>query len=290
MAQTTTTTLATTIPAELIAPMIVAEARPFNVVAPLVLNEVLPPHKGKVWNKQKLPTTTAAAVTETSDIVAAARTTTEASLTIAEVGLATDITKFAQETSAFNDWLGTWAASQGRAIAQKITGDLCGLFPNLNSSTAVGTSGTDITVANFIEAIYALDAANAPGQKRCVLHPRQVADLFSAIQSASGAIYHNLAELIREGRLPNGQPAAGFVGMLFGVPIYSTTEVTNVNSDVDRCGAMFVEEAMTFVKQRPLTVEYDYDASRRSTEIITTITYAVGEVADSYGVPIETDD
>ena len=100
----------------------------------------------------------------------------------------------------------------------------------------------------------------------------------------------NLPELIRGGRLPEGQPEAGFVGMLFGVPIYSTTEVTNVNSDVDRCGAMFTREAMAFIQLRPITVEYDYDASGRVTEVVVTTAYGVGEVVDGYGVPIETDD
>lgn len=290
MAQTTETTLTSTIPAEFIVPMILQEARPFNVVAPLVFPGVQPFGAGKVWNKQKLPSTTAAAITEGSDIVATARTTTQGSLTVSEIGLSTEITKWAQEISKFRNWLPTWAASQGRAIAQKLTGDLCALFAALNSSTAVGTSGTNITVANFIEGIYTLEAANTPGQKRCVLHPRQVADLFNAIQASTGTPWVNVQELVREGRLPEGQPMAGFMGILFGVPVYSTTEVTTVNSDVDRCGAMFGPEALAFVRHRPLTVEYDYDASKRSTEIVTTITYAVGELTDDYGVPIETDD
>jgi hypothetical protein len=289
MAQTTTTTLATTLPTEFIAAEVIREARPFNVVAPHVINDVLPAGQGKVWAMQKLPATTAAAVAEASDIAAVARTTTEATVTVSEVGLSTEITRLALETSRLEDQLLMWGASQGRAIAQKVTADLCALFPALNGSTAVGSSGTDITVANFIEAMYTLDNANAPGAKVCVLHPQQVSDLFTAIVGAGGAVYHNLPELIRGGRLPEGQPEAGFVGMLFGVPIYSTTEVTSVNSDADRCGAMFTREALAFIQLRPITVEYDYDASGRATEVVVTTAYGVGEVVDGYGVPIETD-
>jgi len=211
-------------------------------------------------------------------------------VTIAEVGLSTDVTTLAQETSKLDDQLFLWAASQGRAIAQKVTGDLAALFPSLNDSSAVGTSGTNITVANFIEALYTLDSQNAPGQKVAVLHPRQVADLFNAIQASTGTPYANLGELVREGRLPNGQPEAGFVGLLFGVPIYSTTEVTCVNSDVDRAGAMFTREAMAIVQLRPITVEYQRDVSARVTEIVVTAAYGVAEIEDNYGVPIETDD
>ena len=290
MAQTNTTTLATTLPTEFIAAEVLREARPFNVVAPHVTNDVLPSGQGKTWAMQKLPTTTAAAVDEASDIVAVARTTTEATVTVAEVGLSTEITRLALETSRLEDHLLLWGASQGRAIAQKVTADLCALFPSLNGSTAVGTSGSDITVADFIEAMYTLDNSNAPGAKACVLHPQQVADLFNAIVGAGGAVYHNLPELVRGGRLPEGQPEAGFVGMLFGVPIYSTTEVTSVNTDADRCGAMFTRDALAFIQLRPITVEYDYDPSGRVTEVVVTTAYGVGEVVDSYGVPIETDD
>jgi len=290
MAQTTTTTLATSLPTEFIAAEVLREARPFSVVAPHVFKDVLPPGQGKTWSLQKLPTTAAAAVSEASDIVAVARTTTEATVDVGEVGLSTEITRLAMETSRLEDQLLLWGASQGRAIAQKVTADLCALFPGLNGSTAVGTSGSDITVADFIEAMYALDSNNAPGRKVCVLHPRQVADLFKAIVGAGGAVYHNLPELVRTGRLPAGQPEAGFVGLLFGVPVYSTTEVALVNGDVDRCGAMFTREALAFIQLRPIDVTYDHDASGRATEVVVTTAYGVGELVDSYGVPIETED
>jgi len=289
MAQTTTTTLATIIPTEMIVPEVIREARPFNVVAPLVINGTLPKGKGPVWSKPKLPTTSAASVAEAADITATARTTTEANVTVSEVGLSTEVTLLAEETAAIPPAVLDWAGNQGRAIAQKITGDLCALFAGLNASSAIGTSGTNLTVANFLEAMYTLDAANAPGRKVCVLHPRQVSDLFAAVIAAGGAVYHNLAELIREGRLPSGTPDAGFVGDLFGVPIYSTTEVDTANSAADYAGAMFVKEAMAFVQLRPITVEYDSDKSARSTEIIVHTAYGVGEVVELYGVPLVTD-
>ena len=288
MADTTTTTLTTVVPSEYIAAQVVAAAYPFNVVAPLVFNGIQPLGKGKVFSRPILPTNTAAAVDEGSDITASAQTTTEANITMGEVGLSVSLTKFAGEIAVVANNLGMWAGECGKAIGQKVTGDLCALFAALNSSTAIGTSGSDITVDYFLTAMYTLDAANAPGQKRCVLHPRQFYDLASAL-TGSGAIYQNLPELIREGRLPGGQPAAGFAGALFGVPIYITTEVDAVNSSADRCGAIFVPDALGFVQLRPITAEYDGDASARTTEVVVTAAYGVGEIVDGYGVPIETD-
>ena len=288
MAQTTTTTLQYSLPTEHIVAAVVQEARPFNICAPLVLNDIQPKGEGTTWQKAVLPTTTAAAVAEGSDITAAARTLTRVYTQLSEVGLSTELTKLAEETSRLASQVMLWAESQGRAIAQKITGDICALFPDLNSASSVGTSGTDIAVSDFVEAMYTLDNANAPGQKVCVLHPRQVADLFAALTGA-GAVYQNLPELIRRGVLPEGQSAAGFVGQLFGVPIYQTTEVDLANGAADRCGAMFVGQAMAFVQLRPITVEYDYDASKRAREIVVTAAYGVCEIIDGYGVPIVTD-
>ncbi|NQU75025.1 MAG: hypothetical protein HQ546_01780 [Planctomycetes bacterium] len=288
MAQTTTSTLQYSLPSEHIVVAVVQEARPFNVCAPLVLNEFQPAGEGKTWQKVVLPTTAAASVSEGSDITAAARTTTRVYTEIAEVGLSTELTKLAEETSRLANQVILWAESQGRAIAQKVTADICALFPDLNGASAIGTTDTNIAVSDFVEAMYTLDSADAPGQRRCVLHPRQVADLFTAL-TGSGAIYQNLPELIRSGLLPEGQPSAGFAGHLFGIPVYQTTEVDLANGSADRCGAMFVEEAMAFVQLRPITVEYDYDASKRAREIVVTAAYGVCEVIDGYGVPIVTD-
>jgi hypothetical protein len=52
---------------------------------------------------------------------------------------------------------------------------------------------------------------------------------------------------------------------------------------------LFVPEAMTLGQLRPLRVEYQRDASARSTEVVATIAYGVGENVDTYGVPIITD-
>ncbi len=285
MASTTTTTLTNSIPAEFIAAQVIAEARPFNVVAPLVTNAILGQGQGKVWNKSILPSGSAAGYAEGSDITSTARTTGQGSITVAEVGINTTLTLIARETAKVAGDLMTWAAFGGRAIAQKVTSDLCDLFADLNSSSAVGTTAVNMGVSDFVEAIYTLDAANAPGQKVTVLHPRQVADLFNALTGA-GAVFGNLPELIRNGRLPAGTPDAGFVGELFGVPIYSTTEVVE---STDKIGAMFVRDALGFVQLRPVTVVYQTDESARTTEVIGHTAYGVGELVDGYGVPIETD-
>jgi len=293
MALTTTTTLDAWVPTELIAADVLQEVRPNIVVANLVQREFLGSGRGKVWQQTQLPVTAAANVDEDADIDGGARTpTTKASITVGEVGLSTHVTDLAIETAVVGD-LAVWARSSGRAIAQKVDGDLCALLATLNNSGSgpVGSTGVDLTIADFIEAIYTLEVNNAPGQPVCVLHPVQKMDLFNALTDTSNnaAVFTNLPELVREGRLPRGAATNGFWGVFCGVPIYVTTEVDTANSGADRAGAMFVPEAMVLVQLRPLRVEYQRDASARSTEVIATVAYGVGENVDTYGVPIITD-
>ena len=293
MPETTTTSLAVNQPTEFIAADIVEEARPNIVIANLVQKPIMPEYSGTNWEHTQLPVTSSSGLTEGTDMTAGTRTTVRnADITVAENGLRTDVTDLAGRTSRSGAAdLSTWSGSAGRAIAQQIDGDLAALFPGLNSSTAVGTSGAALSVANFITAIYTLENNNAPYPYVSVLHPIQKFDLFSALASTSnaGALHTNIAELIREGRLPNGTPANGFWGELFGVPIYVTTEVDTANSAADRAGAMFNRLAMAFVQLAPVSVELERDASNRATEINAVTTYGVGEDCEDYGVPIITD-
>lgn len=291
--ETSTTTLTVNVPTEAIEAIILNALRPNIVVAPLVQKGYLALNSGKVWQQTKFPTITAASVGETTDSTPTARTTTlEANITIGEVIVNTKVTDLARETTvgdAANPE--AWARQSGQAIAQKMDGDLCALFAGLNSSSAVGSTGVDLNVAVFIEAIYTLENSNVPGAKSCVLHPIQKFDLFTNMVSTSnaGALHTNLAELVREGKMPSGSPMTGFWGIFCGVPIWITSEVVTANSDADRVGAMFAAEAMALVQLTPVRVEYDRDGSWRVTEIIGRIVYGVGENDEARGVPILSD-
>lgn len=291
--ETTLTTLAVDVPTELITAEILDALRPTIVIQPLVQPGKLPHGQGLVWQQTKFPTVTAAALTEATDQSPTARTTTlEADITVAGVGVNTRLTDLSR-TATVGDAgdIMAWARQAGEAIRQKIDGDLAALFATLNSSSSVGSTGVNMTLANFLEANYTLESNNAPYPYSCVLHPIQKLDLQSALVNTSnaGAVHFNLAELVRNGILPQGTPGTGFWGELCGIPIYTTTECDTANSDADRVGAMFNPKAMAFVQHTPIYTEYERDASLRATEVVSTIVYGVGENDEERGVAIITD-
>jgi len=291
--ETTLSSLAYNVPTEYIERIILEYLYPNIVVAQLVQNEPLPTGEGTIWQQTKFPEVTAAAASEADEVTAATRTTTlEANVTVGRVGVNTEITDIAQLAARGQSAnLAKWGEQAGIAIRQKIDGDLCALFSGLNASAEVGSTGTDMTVANFLSAVYTLENNNAPYPYRCVLHPIQKFDLYSSIVNTSnaGALHFNLPELVRDGRLPSGTPATGYWGTFLGVPIYTTTEVDTANSDADRAGAMFHESAMALVNLRGIAVEYDRDASKGTTEVVADVYYGVGENDEVRGVPIITD-
>jgi hypothetical protein len=77
--------------------------------------------------------------------------------------------------------------------------------------------------------------------------------------------------------------------VLFGVNVYQTTNVQTANTGADRAGAMFSSEALGLATKWPARTELQRDASLRATEIVVTACYGVGELVDSFGVPIVTD-
>jgi N4-gp56 family major capsid protein len=223
----------------------------------------------------------ASAVNEASDLSNSAMSTNKVTLTASEVGVMITLT----DKLSYSDILGNidaYAEQLGKALADKIDTDLAALFAGF-SGTA-GSTGVDITEADFLTAIYTLENGDAPKPYVAVLHPRQVADLRTAIASSSASLH----SLQRSGDLVSNQ--AGFAYNLYNVDVYQTTNVATANTSADRCGAMMSKgQALGIVWKQAAKTELQRDASLRATEVVVTSCYGVGELVDAYGVKIVTD-
>ena len=230
----------------------------------------------------KWPLLSASDLSEGTDASNTAVNTSSTSVTSDEAGIMITVTDMLLNGAGIGG-LEPYAMELGKALANKIDSDLLDEVGDFTNS--VGTSGSAITEANFLEAIYMLESANAKGPYGCVLHPVQIRDLRQALASATGAVW--------------GGPSApaedlGAFANLYGVDIYRSTNCASVNTDADRQGVMMPignSSGLAFVLKTGARTEFQRDASLRATEIVVTAIY--GDVCvntdASGGVAIITD-
>lgn len=226
-----------------------------------------------------MPRLTSAGLTEGSDASNTAVNTTSNTVTAAEVGIMVTITDLLIQSSPAT--LAMFAAEMGRSLGEKMDTDLTALLAALNSGTAVGSTGVDMTDDDLADAVFTLELANVLRPYNTVLHPVQYSDLRKDVSSSGGNIFSSQVgnELARTGRIDE----------LYGARLFQSSTVPTANTAEDRAGGMFNELALAIAfKWRPRT-ETQRDASLRGTEIVITSAYGVGEISDSRGVPIVTD-
>lgn len=234
---------------------------------------------GKSLDIPVWPKLAAAGVNEATDLTNTAINTTKVTATAAEVGLLITVTDLLAESDILAG-LGDFARQCGMALAEKIDTDVTALFSGFSGT--VGVTATDLTEALWLDAIYKLEAANAPRPFVSIMHPRGTHALRKAIASSTGVIH-------------SGGPAysanvvdqAGYFDTLFGVPIFATTTVPSINTNTDWASAMMSDRnAIDFLEKWGVRTETWRDISLRATEIAVTAAYGVIELVDGYGIEI----
>lgn len=149
-------------------------------------------------------------------------------------------TKFyeASDLARFIDGRGLLQASMfaADAVASAAT-TLLSLVANVTDdfASSVGSTGVNITVANFAAGVNLLEVGNVPGPYLSILHPVQIGDLRSELlTSSAGAIQWMAASQQQIQLIGNGAR-----GQFLGVDMFSTGLVPTKNSGADRGGAVF---------------------------------------------------
>jgi len=226
---------------------------------------------------------TAAAVAEGTELGNTALTSASVTLTASEIGIMATITDVL-EVSDIPAAHGARLKQLGRAIGDKLDVDICALFSGFSS--AVGSTGVDITLANLLDAIYTLEVADAAGLGSlvAVLHPRQTADLRAELEADAASIYTGKSDSSIT------KAMAGYFGDWFGIDIFQSTNVPTANAAADRAGGVFVRDyALGLVQKWSAKVETMRWAPIRGYVLVATAMYGVGEIEDSAGVEVTTD-
>ncbi len=177
----------------------------------------------------------------------------------------------------------------------------CGLFANIAGN--VGTSGADMTVDDFCDALYYLNLKNNQRDGvSAVLHAQQVNDLLESIRGEGGPMQWRTDA---QGLLT--MPGVGFVGQFMGVQVIQSDSVPTANAAADRAGCMFAPGAFSYtladvasmdpminpadvvVATPEMFVERVRDGANALTSFIANAYPGVAEAEDLRGVRITTD-
>lgn len=266
---------------------VLEETRPAVVCLPLVKIRDVIGEKTLAKKFPKAPTIAAASVAEGTDLTNTASDPTSVTITAAEVGLMVTPTDLANKHSVWD--IAQVTAAIKRACVEKWDTDIAALYASF--SNTVGATGVDLSLANFLSAIFTLEDNDVAGPYASGLHTVQIADLRTALIGAAGAIFGN-ANAGAVASLINNSGNNGAKGELFDVQVFASTVIPTANAAADRAGGMFgvgENSPIGFLWADPLMIELQRDASLRATEVVGVSVYGTAEIDDVRGVAIITD-
>jgi N4-gp56 family major capsid protein len=277
MAGSTSVTLNDLLPTIIQEAMFVANER--SIMRGLVKNYTLAPTQGKTIQVPIFPVQTAASLTEGDDFSIAAVSTDVATFDVGQVGIATMVTDLAVNASASNV-VADLGRLFGEAVARKIDTDLMALFSSFTTNV-VGSTATTITPALVMQGITKLRAQGiSPDGIACVLHPNVAYDLKSALTTTGNTAFSGGAF----GDVANEAMRMGYIGQLFGVPVYESANCPASGVDAgDYKGGIFHREALGFGLMRDISIETQRRARAIGTDVVCSAMYGTGVVYEKYG-------
>ncbi len=277
MAGSTTSTLNDLLPSIVAEAMFVANER--SIMRGLVKNYSIPAGNGKTITVPRYPVQSAAAVTEGDEVSNTAVSTDGVTLTVSTVAIRTLLTDLAR-TSAASNVVADLGRLFGEAVAKKIDQDLLALFSGF--SNGVGGASTALSAAVVAQAIAKLRANSVPGDAlAAVVHPYVAYDLKKDLT--------NTFANPNAGIIQNEAMSQGYVGMLFGVPVFESANIADTGTAGDYVGAVFHRDALGLALVGDISIETQRRASYLGDDIVCSAHYGVGELYDTYGVKITSD-
>jgi hypothetical protein len=165
-------------------------------------------------------------------------------------------------------------------------------------STTVGTSGADMTVDDYYDAVFQLELNSVPGPFFCLLAPRQLADFQTGLRAEGGAA--SSASMTFDMLHIKGE---AYAGSFLGVDIWKSSNVTTTGADVEggmwgvncigyKTGDISVPPGAIMTRpERDVVVEFARGPGAASgyTQVLGHAYYGIGILEQARGVGIVTD-
>lgn len=254
-----------------------------SVMRPLVTTYPIS-GSGKTIEVPVYPTISASAVNEASDLSNTAVNPTSATITASEVGVMTTLTDLARDSASRN--VGADIGKLfGEAIAKKVDTDLAGLLDDFASANDQGGAGTELTADLLFKAQAILRSANVPAPYYAVFHPKAT---FNLKKTLTQPAYTTTSSGYAMSEIGNEALRNGYIGRIAGIDIFENANIS-IDAYDDSFGGVFHPQSLGLALKEDFKVETQRDASLRATEIVSSITYGVGVLKDTYGVTVKTD-
>ena len=175
-----------------------------------------------------------AAVGETVALTGTTVDGTVASIAVARNGLRYDVTDKLTLTGLGQD-LDPFVIAERMVLAAeaRMSGIICATFDSITAS--VGTSTVDMGVGDFLSALFQLELTSNPAPYTCILNPRQLADLQSALRAEN----NNFLAFSEQTEAMTSAKSPGYAGRLLNVDIIGSAYVDDNAGATDWVGAMF---------------------------------------------------
>jgi hypothetical protein len=235
--ESTTTTATEIVNSEWISPMIGDYMKDVLVIADLAMTVDLRGKSTKVASFPVWEKDTAADITTegTTTLSANDLTLAETSVTVAQVGILREPTKLLERTIMGGEvGLVQYIVEDGGFLCKEMLEDDCAaLFGSITLS--VGTSGSDLTIANMIEALGKRRTAKANGSPHFVLDDQQTLDFTTALGATTGTLWSGGQN---QSAMNSMAKTDGSLGDFLGAPISYTNLTDTANAGADVCGAL----------------------------------------------------
>lgn len=291
--ETTATTLDDLVAAEVISDVIKDYLIDAPVIAPLCQYRSLAGRGSNVISFPLWAKDTGADVTEGTAMSNTSHDTTQVSVTVAQVGILREVTRFVSEASAIGPAaLFDAVVEDGKALViEMLEDDLAALFASFSGGTA-GSTGVDMSVANWVEAISKLRTAKVRGSYVAVLDDQAAYDLMASVAASQGTIF---GSAVVDASILNAN-SDGYLGSLFNVPAWVTNLTDTANAGADVVSGMWVSAASN-EKHCPAswatlwlpTVAVESNVANTSTLIATTMAYGTACTHPGAGIKLVTD-
>jgi hypothetical protein len=288
--ETTITTLTEIVNSEWIEPMIMDYARDVLVIGELAR---LVDIRGKstkvvafpIWEEDAAEDITTEGVTT---LTAKDLTLAETTVTVAQIGILREPTKFAERVNMLGEagLVEYIAKDSGFQCGKMAEDDLAALFGSVTAS--VGTSGSDLTVSNMLEALGKRRTANARGIPVFVLDDQQTVDLQTDIGSTTATLFTAGAN-----QSVMNADSSGTLGTFLNAEVRYTNLTDTANGGADVCGALLntgvTESSLGIVLLWAPEMDKELDVAKSSRLYAVNMAYGVGLINDGGTVKLVTD-